>query len=240
MAGVQTSTSSSGPAPAASRKNASAHSGTRQESFESKGKRGGPNNNNNVNTAATSRAAIYSNPLPLYISQLDTTLALLYSLTWSLSLSCQAIAASLKAKEHSRNRLNQKTAYIPQDEKMQGYWDEHTKSVWVLPTRRLKTDGKRSSKSSHKQIKTKRREAVILPVAEESASNNGAQSEVSTSDSNRNLSATDSQYKDDEEPAPWMDYLWKKGFFGKGSLSRSEPTWWQREKNRVTGEHGEQ
>lgn len=35
-----------------------------------------------------------------------------------------------------------------------------------------------------------------------------------------------------------MHELWTRGFYGKGNLSRSELTWWQREKNRVTGEHG--
>jgi len=72
--------------------------GTRQESTESRAKRGA-----NA-THAQSRAAIYGNPLPLYVSQ-NESLALLYSLTWTLSLSCQAIAASLKSTEHSRNRI---------------------------------------------------------------------------------------------------------------------------------------
>lgn len=36
----------------------------------------------------------------------------------------------------------------------------------------------------------------------------------------------------------WMNLFWTRGFFGKGSLSRSEPTWFQREKNRITGAHG--
>ena len=42
----------------------------------------------------------------------------------------------------------------------------------------------------------------------------------------------------DQAKEDWTAILWARGFFGKGSLSRSEPTWFQREKNRVTGEHG--
>ena len=45
--------------------------------------------------------------------------------------------------------------------------------------------------------------------------------------------------KGDESEMHDMQVMWTKGFFGKGSLSRSEPTWWQREKNRVSGQHGE-
>ncbi|QPG76817.1 hypothetical protein FOA43_004211 [Brettanomyces nanus] len=32
-----------------------------------------------------------------------------------------------------------------------------------------------------------------------------------------------------------MDYLWKSGFYGKGSLSRSEPTWQTRAQKRILG-----
>jgi hypothetical protein len=50
-----------------------------------------------------------------------------------------------------------------------------------------------------------------------------------------NLASSNSASRED-----WGAVLWARGFFGKGSLSRSEPTWFQREKNRVTGEHGKQ
>jgi tRNA-splicing endonuclease subunit Sen2 len=33
--------------------------------------------------------------------------------------------------------------------------------------------------------------------------------------------------------------LWRKGFYGKGSLSRSEPSWLTREKNKRSGKRGE-
>lgn len=183
--------------------------GTRQEVFESRGKRGTPGSSTTPGGGA--KQSPYSNPLPLYISN-NESLSLLWSLTWTLSLSCQVLAAHLKSNIKSRNKIP-KSAYL--DKKIQGYWDERTKSVWVLPTARKKRRSNRSErgegKNSDKQVE------------------NGADG--------TNVSST-SNIAQEQEEAPWMDQLWKKGFFGKGSLSRSEPTWWQREKNRVTGEHG--
>lgn len=175
--------------------------GTRQESFESRGKRG------STGSLAQTRAAIYGNPLPLYVSQ-NEQLSLLWSLTWALSLSCQVLAAQLKSSTKSRNRVSRE-AYL--EEKIQGYWDEHTKSVWVLPARQTAS-------------KRRRRKSAIPTSA--------------TSNSDDYADASTSHIKDEDKTTTWMDSLWKRGFFGKGSLSRSEPTWWQREKNRVTGEHG--
>jgi hypothetical protein len=187
--------------------------GTRQESTESRAKRGA-----NA-THAQSRTAIYGNPLPLYVSNNDASLALLYSLTWTLSLSCQAIAASLikssKQKQNTRNRIR-KEAYLPA--KIQGVWDERTKSVWVLPT----TSQALTASTSRRRRTTKSH--TNSQIIEDSS----------------NSTTTEDRDEDNEDAQKsWMEWLWKRGFFGKGSLSRSEPTWWQREKNRVTGEHGE-
>jgi hypothetical protein len=187
--------------------------GTRQEVFESRGKRGTPGSGT---TSTGAKASIYSNPLPLYISN-NESLSLLWSITWTLSLSCQVLAAHLKSNIKSRNKVP-KTAYL--DEKIQGYWDERTKSVWVLPTRRRKGTSK-SNRRQPREGKNSAKQVESLDVA-----------------TNETSSSTAVNEEGEEEETPWMDQLWKKGFFGKGSLSRSEPTWWQREKNRVTGEHG--
>lgn len=192
--------------------------GTRQESFESRGKRG------SSASTAQSRAAIYGQPLPLYLSPSNNeALSLLWSITWTLSLSCQVIASQFKPKSSSRNRIPP-SAYL--DEKIQGYYDERTKSVWVYPYRlrqQTKTTRRRRNKSAKQ-------------VGEETTSRDHASTSSSAGTAINDLE--DSGGKEKEQTL-WMDQLWKKGFFGKGSLSRSEPTWWQREKNRVTGEHGE-
>lgn len=202
--------------PAASTSSHVGRQGTRQEVFESKGKRGSSSASNT--SGAPTKASVYSNPLPLYISNTNSSLSLLWSITWSLSLSCQILAAQLKPKSKSRNKVP-KSAYI--DEKIQGYWDERTKSVWVLPNRK-KTKAARRRAGQNSTEQQQRGESIA-------STSSGSASSTLVSDDNY----------EKEEITPWMDQLWKKGFFGKGSLSRSEPTWWQREKNRVTGEHGE-
>lgn len=199
--------------------------GTKQESFESRGKKGtsGPN--------ATSRALIYNTPLPLCLPSSDSSLSLLYSLTWTISLSCQIILAQFRARDKSRNKVP-KEAYL--NDKIQAYWDERTKSVWVLPTR--KTKRRRRTKRDGDDDGSEGSGTV------DGASTSSSTSSMLRAEASQQMAATEDEAVADEkeeEQTPWMDVLWKRGFFGKGSLSRSEPTWWQREKNRVTGEHGE-
>ena len=180
----------------------SVRTATRPEASESSGKR----------SAAASRTALYVHPVPLFQGHHEASL--LVSLYWALSLSLQIAASAWRPKEESRNRLPWSTsasmaaststgtatagaAYASR--RIVGVWDEHTRSVWVLPS------------------------------SEQGGERNDSPEEV---DGGR--LAPLNPHSDD-----WMAALWYRGFWGKGSLSRSEPTWWQREKNRVTGVHGE-
>lgn len=197
--------------------------GTKQESFESRGKKG------TSGSSALSRALIYNIPLPLYLSpHVDSNLSLLYSLSWTLSLSYQIILSQFKNKRHSRNRIPRE-AYL--DEKIVGYWEAKTKSVWVLPTRQ--TQQHKDTQQARRR-KSKRRDEAAFTVG----SSNEAGSSTGSSATEEGTETQEDEKSETNEITPWMDLLWKRGFFGKGSLSRSEPTWWQREKNRVTGEHG--
>ena len=182
----------------------SVRTATRPESSESSGKR----------SAAASRTALYVHPVPLFQGHHEASL--LVSLYWTLSLSLQIAASAWRPKEESRNRLPWSTsasaaastststatasagaAYAQR--RTVGVWDEHTRSVWVLPS--SEQGGERAD--SPEEVEDGQR----IPL---------------------------NPHSDD-----WMAALWYRGFWGKGSLSRSEPTWWQREKNRVTGVHGE-
>lgn len=199
--------------------------GTKQESFESRGKKGTSGSN------ALSRALTYNIPLPLYLPHLDSNLSLLYSLSWTLSLSYQIILSQFKNKRHSRNKIPRE-AYL--DEKIVGFWDARTKSVWVLPTRQTQQH-EMTPQQSRRRKKSKRRNETAFT----DGSNNEAGSSTGSSATEEGIETQeDDENTETHEITPWMDLLWKRGFFGKGSLSRSEPTWWQREKNRVTGEHG--
>ena len=141
--------------------------------------------------AGSSKAAPFAVPLPLYrhIQWLPEPATLLYSLAWTLSFSAQALLGDGKIDHGHRNKVPRE-AYMAK--KLVGYWDEASRSVWVLPHKLNKGKGR----SMDQDVLSK-------------------------------------------EISAGMENLWTMGFFGKGSLSRSEPTWLQREKNRVTGAHGQ-
>lgn len=209
--------------PAPSSSTAGPINRTRQENPEPKGKR----------VKATGARNPYSNPLPLFYHPHHGGAALLYSLVWSFQYSCQALLGALQDSAETRNRV-QPEGYLP--EQMTGYWDPDTRSVWVLPQRRMR-------KKKHRQAAAVSRttRADVGPEHGDDANKSVREEEgreEKATDSPASTGVAQDAAPLDMELVTWMQQLWRYGFFGKGSLSRSEPTWWQREKNRVTGEHG--
>ena len=165
---------------------------TRQPAIQSSEKRG---------SAALSKVAVYRNPLPLsqHPKLHHEGAARFYAIVWTILTSARTLlntsnALGSGAEAGRRNPIPQE-AYM--SERLVGFWDEASRSVWVMP---------HASKRSVK--------------------NNGKDNENEQDNITQDISSE-------------MQKLWVRGFFGKGSLSRSEPTWWQREKNRVTGAYGE-
>lgn len=162
--------------------------------------------------SAQNRAAIYATPLPIYVEEA----AILYSIAWTLRQSVHALLTLVNLKRTARNYVSRETCIST---KLVGHWDEATRSVWIGPKH------KKRRRNSDTHANTDRADT-------QRPSNNSGTGTL------EKQSPEDIQINADATAENDMKVLWIKGFFGKGSLSRSEPTWWQREKNRISGEHG--